>query len=86
VIGGLWPHAPLGPIVLLGMIAYFTGVVRAPLTAVIIVSETTAARAMIIPLFATAIIADAVSGLICRERLYHSLSRNFLPRKDDHQP
>ena len=66
-----------GAIVMLGMIGYFTGVVRAPLTAVIIVMEMTASRAMILPLFATAIIADQVSALICPDKLYHVLSRGF---------
>jgi H+/Cl- antiporter ClcA len=77
VIGLAFPHVALGPIVLLTMIAYFTGVVRAPLTAVIIVSEATASHAIVIPLFAAAIIADGASTLVCRERLYHGLSRGF---------
>lgn len=64
-----------GAIVLLGMIAYFTGVVRAPLTAVIIVMEMTASRAMILPLFAAALVADQVSALVCPEKLYHALAR-----------
>jgi H+/Cl- antiporter ClcA len=53
-------------------------VVRAPLTAVIIISEATASRGMILPLFATALIADGVSSVISRERLYHGLARGFL--------
>jgi H+/Cl- antiporter ClcA len=73
----LFPHDPAGAIVLLGMAAYFVGVVRAPLTAVIILSETTANRGMILPLFATALMADAASAFVCRERLYHGLSRPF---------
>ncbi|HET9630723.1 MAG TPA: chloride channel protein [Novosphingobium sp.] len=64
-----------GTIVLLGMIAYFTGAVRAPLTAVIIVMEMTASRAMILPLFATALIADQVSAIVCPDKLYHALAR-----------
>jgi len=71
--------APPGTIVVLGMAAYFVGVVRAPLTAVIIITETTASRGMVLPLFATALIADAVSALVSRERLYHGLSAAFLP-------
>jgi H+/Cl- antiporter ClcA len=73
----LFPSDPRGAIVLLGMIAYFTGVVRAPLTAVIIVMEATASRGMIIPLFASAVIADASAQLICKEKLYHGLAREF---------
>ncbi len=57
------------------MVAYFTGVVRAPLTAVIIIVEATASRGLIMPLFLAALIAHGVSALICKERLYHGLAR-----------
>ncbi len=73
----LFPGDPAGAIVLLGMIGYFVGVVRAPLTGVIIISEITASRGLILPLFATALIADVVSTRVCRERLYHGLSQAF---------
>lgn len=66
-----------GAVVLLGVAGYFTGVVRAPLTAVIIVMEMTADRSMIVPLFATALIADWVSAQVCEDKLYHALSRQF---------
>lgn len=71
--------APSSAVVLLGMAGYFVGVVRAPLTAVIILMETTGSRSMILPLFATALIADAVSAPISRERIYHGLSKAFAP-------
>jgi H+/Cl- antiporter ClcA len=83
LISPLFAGTPAGPIVLLGMVAYFVGVVRAPLTGVIILSEITASRGMILPLFVTALIADAVSALICRERLYHGLSMSFLTAEAD---
>ncbi|HEY4070241.1 MAG TPA: chloride channel protein [Sphingomicrobium sp.] len=76
-MAGLFPGSPPSAIALLGMAAYFVGVVRAPLTAVIILMETTASRGMILPLFATALIADATSGLVSRERIYHGLARGF---------
>jgi hypothetical protein len=47
---------------------------------VIILMETTASRGMILPLFLTAIIADTASTLVCREKLYHGLSRGFLAK------
>ena len=72
-----FPGSASGAIVVLGMVGYFVGVVRAPLTGVIIVSEMTDSRSLLLPLFATALIADAVSGLLCRERLYGALSRTF---------
>lgn len=73
----VFPHDPRGAVVLLGMIAYFTGVVRAPLTAVIIVMEVTASRGMILPLFVSAIIADGSGRFVCKEKLYHGLAREF---------
>jgi len=81
LLSPLFPHEPTGAVVLLGMVAYFVGVVRAPLTAVIILTETRANRGMILPLFATALIADAASALVNRERLYHGLARSFLPTR-----
>lgn len=78
LLTNIFPDDPKGAVVLLGMIGYFVGVVRAPLTAVIIITETTASRGMIIPLFATALIADVVSAMVCRERLYHGLAKPFL--------
>lgn len=82
LLTGIFPDDPKGAIVLLGMIGYFVGVARAPLTAVIIVTETTASRGMIVPLFATALIADLVSALVCRERLYHGLAKPFIHARD----
>ncbi|MEO9132924.1 MAG: chloride channel protein [Sphingomonas sp.] len=71
----IFPDDPGGAVVLLGMVAYFTGAVRAPLTAVIIIVEATASRSLILPLFLSALIAHAVSALVCKERLYHGLAR-----------
>ena len=77
LISALFPDSSAGAIVLLGMVGYFTGVVRAPMTSVIIMMEMTADRTMILPLFATALIADGVSSKICKHKLYHALSRQF---------
>ena len=73
----LFPGDPAGAVVILGMVAYFAGVVRAPLTAVIILSETTASRGLMLPMFAAAFVADWASQSVCREKLYHGLSRTF---------
>lgn len=79
MLRSLFPDYPSGAIILLGMVAYFTGVVRAPLTAVIIISETTASRGLMMPLLATALIADFSAQLVCKEKLYHGLAQRFLP-------
>ena len=80
LISPLFPGSPSSAVVLLGMAAYFTGVVRAPLTAVIIIVEATASRGMILSLFASALIADASARLVCKDKLYHALAREFLSR------
>ena len=73
----LFPDEPASAIVILGMVGYFAGVVRAPLTAVIILSETTASRGLMLPMFAAAFLADGASSLVCHEKLYHGLARTF---------
>ena len=75
-----FPHVPLNAIILLGMVSYFSGVVQAPITAFVIVTEMTNDHAMVIPLMAASLIAYAASQLVCEEGVYHALSRNFLPR------
>ncbi|KTF67386.1 chloride channel protein [Sphingomonas sp. HT-1] len=85
LIRPLFPTAPGGTIVLLGMVAYFTGVVRAPLTAVIIIAETTASRGLMLPLLAAALIADFTAQRVSRERLYHGLSQRFGTTQVQHE-
>jgi H+/Cl- antiporter ClcA len=74
----LFPHSAIGAIILLGMVAYFAGVVQAPITAFVIVTEMTNNHAMLVPLMMAALIAYGTSRLVCREGVYHALSKNFL--------
>lgn len=83
----IFPAEQAGAIVMLGMAGYFVGVVRAPLTAVIIISEATGSGASaILPLFATALIGDWAGSLVCKERLYHALAKDFLPKSKETTP
>jgi len=70
-------HA-IGAIVLLGMCAYFTGVVQAPITSFVIIGEMSGANGMVTPLMTAAVIAYGVSRAIQPESLYHALARDFL--------
>jgi H+/Cl- antiporter ClcA len=74
----LLPSAPSGAVVLLGMVAYFSGVVQAPITATVIVMEMTDNQNMTIPLMATSMLAFGVSRLVCRRALYGALARRYL--------
>lgn len=75
----LHAHAP-GAIVLLGMAAYFSGVVQAPITAAVIIGEMSGASAMRLPLLVAALIGFGVSRVFQKESLYHALARDFLER------
>jgi H+/Cl- antiporter ClcA len=80
-----WPVAPAGAMVILTMAAYFAGVVQAPLTALVIVTEMTGNRALTLPLMAVVLIGRGASALVCRRSLYHSLADRFLPAAEqDH--
>lgn len=71
----LFPHAPLGALVLIGMVSYLTGVVRAPITSFVITYEMTNDHGMVIPLMMAAVIANASSQLVIGEGLYHALAK-----------
>jgi H+/Cl- antiporter ClcA len=60
-IAMLFHDAPLPAIMLLGMVSYFAGVVQAPITAFVIVTEMTDNHAMVVPLMEAALIAHASS-------------------------
>ncbi|MGD2119445.1 MAG: chloride channel protein [Chromatiales bacterium] len=78
---GHWlPIAPLSVMIMLGMVAYFTGVVQAPLTALIIVMEMTNNHDMILALMSTAFIAYGTSHLVCPKPLYAALAEAFIRR------
>ena len=79
-IASFFHGAPLGAIMLLGMVSYFAGVVQAPITAFVIVTEMTDNHGMVVPLMAAALIAHATSRLICEEGIYHALARGFTER------
>lgn len=74
----LFPGTPVAALVLLGMVSYFAGVVQAPITAFVIVTEMTNDHAMVVPVMAAAFIGRAASRLVCREGVYHALSRKFV--------
>jgi H+/Cl- antiporter ClcA len=78
LLSHLMPSAPTGAVVLLGMVAYFSGVVQAPITAAVIVMEMTDNQGMTIPLLATSFLAFGVSRLVCRRPIYAALARRFL--------
>lgn len=83
-LGHYLPIAPLGMMILLGMVGYFSGVIQAPLTAMIIVLEMTASQHMVLPIIICSFIAAGISKVVCPNSLYQVLALNFLPTKGKH--
>ena len=80
----LFAGVPIAALVLLGMVSYFAGVVQAPLTAFVIVTEMTGDHAMIVPLMAAAFTAQACSRWVCHDGVYHALASRY--RREAEQP
>jgi H+/Cl- antiporter ClcA len=80
-VAALLPSAPVAAVAVLGMVAYFAGVVQAPVTAFVIVIEMTRDSDMALPLMATSLIAHGFSRLVCPQPIYKALSKSFRPRR-----
>jgi H+/Cl- antiporter ClcA len=78
----LVPATPVAAMVILGMVAYFTGVVQTPITAAMIVMEMTANPSMVLPILGTAFIALGTSKLLCRNTVYWSLAEDLLEKQE----
>ena len=74
----LFPDLEPTSIIMLFMVAYFSGVVQSPITCAVIMVEMTAARFMTIPLLAVAIIAYECSHRVCPTAIYEALAEIFL--------
>ncbi|MCW8992955.1 MAG: chloride channel protein [Gammaproteobacteria bacterium] len=86
VMAELFSGPGMQAIVILTMVAYFTGVVQTPITAFVIVMEMTDNHTMLLPLMATAFIAYGASRLVCHEPIYRSLAQGFLDRLRAEEP
>ena len=69
-----------GALIVIGMAAYFAGVVQAPITAFVIVMEMTDNHAMVVPLMLATLLATAVSRVVCPRPLYKTLANSYLAR------
>ena len=77
---------PEGALILFAMVAYFAGVVQAPITAFVIVMEMTDQHELIVPMMASALLAAGVSRSICTTPIYSTLADSFRAEdKKQHQ-
>jgi H+/Cl- antiporter ClcA len=77
----LLPLAPLDLMVLLGMVAYFAGAVKSPITGFVIVMEMTDDQNTLLALMAAAMVGYGVSFLLSPQPLYHSLAQMLVARE-----
>ncbi len=63
---------------LIGMVAFFSGVVQAPLTAVIIVTEMTDRHVLILPFMIAAFVGQIIGKKLMPVPLYHFLAKRHL--------
>jgi H+/Cl- antiporter ClcA len=70
---------PQGVLILFAMVAYFSGVVQAPITAFVIVMEMTDQHELIVPMMACALLAAGISRSICKSAIYSTLADSFRP-------
>jgi len=73
-----WSGASVQGLILLWIVAYFSGVVQSPMTSFIIVIEMTGAIAFTLPLGIASILAYEVSRRVCPVPLYEALAQSFL--------
>ena len=79
------PDAGIQPegFALVGMAAFFTGVVRAPLTGIVLVTEMTANVTLLLPMLGACFVAMLVPTLIGNAPIYTSLRELTLRRSRD---
>ena len=78
--GLLFPDLHIQPVgfAVVGMAAFFTGVVRAPLTGIVLVVEMTGSVHMLLPMLGACFVAMLVPTLLHDAPIYESLGANLL--------
>ena len=82
-IASWFPVAPTAIMVLLGMTAYFSGMLQSPITSFVIVMEITDTHEILIPMMAAAFFATATSRLVCPVPLYRALCDAYVANEDN---
>ena len=80
------PPKYLNNFVLLAMAGYFTAIVRAPLTGIILIFEMTGSLSQLLSLTTISIVAYVTATLLKSEPIYESLLERILRRQAFQQP
>ncbi len=82
VLGPIFPSAPAPAAMgIVAMAAFFTAVVRAPLTGIVLVTELTGSFTLLLPMLAACFAAMAVPALVGVRPLYDALRDRLLERE-----
>jgi CIC family chloride channel protein len=70
-----WPQfdVPMEAFAVVGMAAFFTGVVRAPLTGIVLIIEMTASMTLMLPMVGASFLAMLIPTLLGNSPIYDSL-------------
>ena len=79
----MFPGLDIQPVgfAVVGMAAFFTGVVRAPLTGIVLITEMTANVTMLLPMLAACFTAMLVPTLLRNAPIYDSLRELTIQRE-----
>lgn len=77
-IASLFSADQAGLVAVLGMAAYFAGVVQSPMTAFVIIMEMTDNHGNVIPLMVASMLGFGLSRMVAPEPLYRALADGFL--------
>ena len=83
-ISELFPHINYQVIVVMAMVAYLSGVIRAPLTSAFLVLEMTNLLNLLVPAIIISFIASVISKQISNKPIYEAIASNYLMLTSKH--
>jgi H+/Cl- antiporter ClcA len=76
---GQWMQASIATCALIGMAAFLSGTIQAPITSFVIIFEMTGHHQMLLPLMLASLLAFMSARLFGAEHLYKALARQYAP-------
>ena len=76
---GQWMQTSIAVCALLGMAAFLSGSIQAPITSFVIIFEMTGHHQMLLPLMLASLLAFMTARLFGAEHLYKALARQYTP-------
>lgn len=74
---GHWLNLPIASCAMIGMAAFLSGTIQAPITSFVIIFEMTGQHQMLTPIMLASLVAFMVARLLGAEHLYPALSKNY---------